>query len=279
MIKDVLLATTRTKGDDAALAAALALATHQNAHLAVLVAIEMPIPLPSEWGAGPPGFYTDLYDESRARSEALAAGFRARLAQAQIATEVRVEDSLIRPSLRLAAMHARHADLAVMAAAAGNEERSTVGNLFIDLLMDAGRPVLLVPPEFKAVQPAERVVIAWQPTREASRAVHDALPLMRAAKGIDVLVVDPQVGQAAHGEEPGADIAAHLTRHGLNVRVVVQPRMGQSVATTILRHVDEIGAQLLVAGGYSHSRFHEQVLGGVTRDLLGAARVPVLFSH
>lgn len=279
MWKDILFVTTRTQGDDAALTAATALALHQKAHLAVLVTVEMPIPIPSEWGAYPTGFYTDLYDESRTRGESLADRLKARLAQTDVSAEVRLVDALLRPPSRVAAMHARHADLAVMTGAANDDERMAVSPLFLDLLMDGGRPVLLVPPLPTAVLPPERAVIAWQPTREASRALHDALPLLRAAKQIDVLVIDPSVGEVGHGEEPGADIAAHLTHHGLNVRVVAKPKMGLSVAAAILRHATDIGAGLLVAGGYSHSRFREQIMGGVTRELLVGAHLPILFSH
>ena len=279
MLKDLLAPITRTEGDDNALDTALTLAGLEGAHLAVLVTVELPAPIASEWGAFPAGVYSNLYQEARGRGEELAAGLRTRLARTPVTTEVRVVDALYLQTSRSAALHARHADLTLITGPIDGEARAAVESLFVDLLMDSGRPVLVVPPAHVVELPAQRVVIAWQPTREASRAVHDALPFLRAAESIDVLLIDPQVGEVAHGEEPGADIATHLARHGLRVRVVTQPDMGQSVATAILHHAHQTGAQMLVAGGYSHSRFREQILGGVTRELLQAAHLPVLFSH
>jgi nucleotide-binding universal stress UspA family protein len=130
------------------------------------------------------------------------------------------------------------------------------------------------------VPPASHAVVAWQPTRESTRALHDALPLLRAARTVDVVTVDPVIGESRHGEEPGADIAAHLARHGLEANVVVHARRPQeTVAAALLRHAAESGAQLLVAGGYGHSRLREWAIGGTTRELLRTARTPVLFSH
>ena len=92
-------------------------------------------------------------------------------------------------------------------------------------------------------------------------------------------MIDPAVGESAHGGEPGADIAAHLARHGLRVEVTVRPSMNFSVAYALLDHARTVGADLLVAGGYGHSRLREAVLGGSTRELLETAHLPVLFSH
>lgn len=121
--------------------------------------------------------------------------------------------------------------------------------------------------------------MAWRPTREATRALHDAMPLLRVAESIDVLEVDPDVGKRGGGALPGADIATHLARHGLMVRVVLHTRSGESTAMAMIKHAERSGAELLVAGGYGHSRLREWALGGVTRELLQSTPVPVLFSH
>jgi nucleotide-binding universal stress UspA family protein len=122
------------------------------------------------------------------------------------------------------------------------------------------------------------VLLAWKPTRESARAIHDAIALFEPAD-IEVLVVDPEIGDFSHGDEPGADIAAHLAEHGLRVNVTRRPSGTMSVATTILLHAAESGADLIVAGGYGHARMREWVLGGATRELLEGLDVPVLFSH
>ena len=127
--------------------------------------------------------------------------------------------------------------------------------------------------------PPRRVVLAWKPAREASRALHDALPLLAQGSEIDVLMIDPQVAEGRHGEQPGADIAAHLARHGFRVNVESMPNEGLSDGENLLRHVQDVGADLLVMGGYGHARWREIVLGGATQVVLEGARSPVLLSH
>ena len=158
-------------------------------------------------------------------------------------------------------------------------ENMLVHDYFHDLLRHSGRPVLVVPDGHAATLPPKRVVIAWKPTRETSRAVADAMPLLQKADAVDVLVIDPAVGESAHGGEPGADIAAHLARHGLRVEVVTRPSMNFSVAYAVLEYARTVGADLVVAGGYGHSRLREALLGGTTRELLQTTHLPVLFSH
>lgn len=138
---------------------------------------------------------------------------------------------------------------------------------------------MVVPPHHPIELPIRHVVVAWKPSRESTRALHDALTLLAGATSIDVVTVDPEVSDEAHGEDPGVDIATHLARHDLQVNVVNLPRSGQTVATTLLRHAAATEAQLLVAGGYGHSRLREWVLGGTTRELLQAIHLPILFAH
>ena len=180
---------------------------------------------------------------------------------------------------RVAALHARHADLAIVASAAGDQSAAVAESIFLDLLTDSGRPVLAVPPQHQARSAPRHAIVAWQPTRESSRALHDALPLLRTAQTVDVLMIDPIMDDRRHGEQPGADIATHLARHGLTVQVVAAPSMGEPAEIALLRHAVQSGADLVVAGGYSHSRWREAMIGGTTRTLLESAPMPVLFSH
>lgn len=279
MIKDVLVAMTRTEGDANALAAAIDLATAEGAHLAVLVTVALPVMIPSEWGTYPADLYGAAYDAARSEGEDAAVRLRAQTVNAAVPVEVRVAESQFQTARHTVAVHARHADLTVITGATPGQGHATANAMFLEALMDSGRPVLVVPPGYRIVLPARRAVIAWQPTREAARAVHDALPLLRKAELVDVLTVDAQISEGGHGEQPGADIATHLARHGLRVRVVNVRNPGDATAKVLLSHAIEVGADLLVAGGFSHSRFRELIIGGVTRDLLATAHVPVLFSH
>jgi nucleotide-binding universal stress UspA family protein len=277
MYKDLLLPLLGTAADEASLALAAELAEAHDAHLAALVTVPLLMPLGFEMGAVPSDIYGHLHDAERARGRQNAQRARERLGAAPISSEVRVVETFMVPASNVAVVHAHHADLVVLPGGDGTDAQAAA--LFVDLLTGAGRPVLAVPPKYVPRASRRYAAVAWQPTREAARAVHDALPLLRGAEQIDVLVVDPRVDATHHGEMPGADIAAHLARHGLAVNVVAVPSLGETAAAAILRFVLESGAQLLVAGGYSHSRLREQIMGGVTRSLFAQAPVPVLFSH
>lgn len=281
MIKDLVIPITNTTGDANALAAAIVLAARENAHLEVLEIANLPLPAPGPWGLIPEPM-GDIYTTLRAQAESNAAAWRRRLSRESISSEVRVSEALLVAAPQIAALHARYCDLAVMTAPTeGVHDAPIIQAFFSALLLEAGRPVLVVPPSFVSRRPAKHVVVAWQPTREATRALHDAMPLLHLAESVDVLEIDPVSVADGDGPQPGADIATHLARHGLKVRVVVRQRRDESVALALMRHAQESGAELLVAGGYGHSRFREWVLGGVTRELLlaGGSSMPILFSH
>lgn len=279
VIKDLIVPITNTAGDGNALATAVALASRESAHLTVLEIVDLPVPADSPWGLLPDLAMSDIHDTLRARANSQAALYRGRLARESVSFEVRVVESLLVDPPSIAAMHGRYSDLTVVTAATEDGlDAPVIDRFFSTLLLESGRPVLVVPPKLRAPQSPRHVVVAWQPTREATRALHDAMPLLHAAESIDVLEVDPVGGE--HGDGPtGSDIATHLARHGLKVRVVVHQRRSESVAVALSNHVEQAGAGLLVAGGYGHSRIREWVLGGVTRELLRSASVPVLFSH
>jgi nucleotide-binding universal stress UspA family protein len=147
------------------------------------------------------------------------------------------------------------------------------------VLFDSGRPVLAIPFAGKFTTIGKRVLVGWNASREASRAVHDALPLLAKAESTTVFLANPKRGLGAHGDEPGADIARHLARHGLKVDVAKAAADDVSDSTLLLNHASDMGADLLVMGAYGHSRLREFILGGVTRSLLREMTVPVLLSH
>jgi nucleotide-binding universal stress UspA family protein len=281
MIKDLVVPITNTAGDANAVAAAVALATQENAHLALLEFVNLPMPPAGPWGGGDLGL-GDLYNTFRDDAENDAIAWRERLSRevVTLSSEVRVIESLFMESPDIAALHARYTDLAVMTMATDLvRDAPTIRDFFASLLLESGRPLLLIPPGH-AWRPPRHVVVAWQAKREAARALHDAMPFLHEAESIDVLEVGETWGDGGDGPQPGADIAAHLARHGLKVRVVLRPWHADSVALSLVRHAQDTGAELIVAGGYGHSRFREWVLGGVTRELLsGTCSVPFLFSH
>ena len=148
-----------------------------------------------------------------------------------------------------------------------------VGNL----MLQAGRPVLAVPADVEDFA-VECVLIAWKDTREARRALSDALPILKKADEVHLLVIhEPETNEAA--VIAGADdVVNFLARHGVKAIAVAQPDYG-SVGKAIEEYASEIDADIIVAGAFGHSRFMEWLLGGVTRHLLRSPNVNVLFSH
>jgi nucleotide-binding universal stress UspA family protein len=139
------------------------------------------------------------------------------------------------------------------------------------LVMDAGRPVLFVPPKVDYLA-AKCVVIGWKDSREARRAVWDSLPLLRESKEVLIVSVDP--------EEHGAkDVAAHLGCHGVQASTLHRPPSAAGIADDLVGIAQQQGADLIVCGAYGHSRAREWVLGGVTHDLLDHSPLCVLMSH
>jgi nucleotide-binding universal stress UspA family protein len=147
-----------------------------------------------------------------------------------------------------------------------------------EVILACGRPVLMVPYAGHFERCGEHVVIAWNGSREAARAMQDALPLLTMAKSVCVLLVNPEDDAEA---ELAEDVAIHLARHGLPAKTEVVRKEFEpvDVAETIRAKLAEAGADLLVMGAYSHSRLREALLGGVTRDILRTMSVPVLMAH
>lgn len=280
MIKDLLVPITETAGDGNALSAAIALASTYGAHLSVVQPIRLPLPIPGPWGITPDLMLSEMYADVRADGATKAAKLRAQLEKENISWEVRVDEAQLVEPPRAMARQARYADLSVMTAPNPVAKDGPMARAhFSAMLFESGRPLLVVPPHHPIELPFRHVVVAWKPTRESARALHDALSLLDGAVTIDIVTVDPEVSEVEHGADPGVDIATHLARRGLQVNVITIPRAGQRVATALLRHAAESDAQLLVAGGYGHSRLREWVLGGTTRELLHAIHLPILFSH
>ena len=148
-----------------------------------------------------------------------------------------------------------------------------------DLVLESGRPVLIIPYAGKFGEVGKRVMVAWDGSREAARAVSDALPLLRKAENVSVAIFGADKFNLRHGEQPGADIAAFLARHGINVEVAQQQSESEGIGEQMLSRTMDFLADLVVMGGYGHSRFRESIFGGVTKTILKSMTVPVLMSH
>ena len=151
--------------------------------------------------------------------------------------------------------------------------------LISNVLLSAGRPILVVPHLGTPATVSESVLVAWDGGREAARAIGDALPLLARAKRVDVVAIDDDAEADVDGRLAGARLLAWLRSHGIAANVSPQEVQEVSVGERLLSFAADHGNDLIVMGGYGHARTRELVLGGVTRTILRAMTVPVLMAH
>ena len=279
-LKDILVHLDATEAGRHRMQLAADLARRHQADLTGLHAFDVLFPMvlaDSSSGAMLAGQMLDrMRQDAIAAAAGIEASFREQLRRDGIAGEWRMVEGTIPEQV---ALNARYADLLVLGQEDPDATQPAAGATIEAALFSSGRPVPVVPYAGRFESIGRRVLIGWNASREAVRAVHDALPLIAGAEATTVLAVNPRPGIAGHGEEPGADIARHLARHELKVTVerTEAPEIGAGDA--ILNRAAELQADLLVIGAYGHSRLREMVLGGVTRTLLQEMTVPVLMSH
>lgn len=211
-------------------------------------------------------------DAERAKSS-----FEENARRAGVRTEWRQPEG--HPSAILA-QTGRYADVVVVGQDDPDDSAmSAPARLVEDLLFAVGRPVLAIPYIGAPETLATRVLVAWNASREATRALNDALPLLKRAERVTVLSVNPSPGDRGDGDVPSADICLHLARHGVKAEAAQTQARDIEAGDVILSRAADEGADLIVMGAYGHARLREQILGGVTRTLLGHMTVPVLMSH
>ncbi len=176
------------------------------------------------------------------------------------------------------ALHGRYVDLLIIGPGASaldleQPELPSPGNVVIA----TGRPVLVLPRDYKGSNFGQRILFGWKSTPEAARAAHDALPLFKLARSVTVTEINPDMSDGSR--VAGGDIGKHLARHGVavNVSPVVAPDM--DAGSLLLARASDLEADLLVMGAYGHSRLREAVLGGATRYILDNLSIPVLMSR
>lgn len=259
-------------------ALAIELTRSQNAHL-VGVAPTGIVYLP--YGAGSESighYYEEVTQALREFAQQGVDTFEQQVAEAGVqSTESRIANEDAGAAMSL---HGRYADLVVL----GQTNPDAMG-VAVDagfpqyVLLHVARPVLVVPYAGTFSNIGQKVMVAWNASRESARAVSDALPILKLAAQVQVVVFNPKKGSMdGHGQDPGADIALYLARHGVKVEVS-QETTSIDIGNALLSRMADYGSDLLVMGGYGHSRFRETLLGGVTKTILEHMTVPVLMSH
>jgi nucleotide-binding universal stress UspA family protein len=274
MYKDILVQIDGARSSEARRQAAAVLAGQFNAHVTGLYVIEpMQLPAYAEVAIGADLIAQSMRDYERQASEA-GQSFRAAMDRAGIANEWRTAEGFTSQKV---ITHGRYSDIVVLGQADPDDSADISASLADEVVLGVGRPVLVVPYIGTRDSIGKRILLAWNGSREAVRALHDAMGLLTRADKVVVMTVDPPKDAGNH--IAGADIGVHLARH--DVKAVVNSTISNDidVGDTLLSRAADDDIDLIVMGAYGHSRFRELVLGGATRHMLRNMTVPVLMSH
>jgi nucleotide-binding universal stress UspA family protein len=283
-VKDLLVHLDASPRADVWLSIAAGLAAKHGAHLTGLAVIDLP---PPDVFYGFPSAFMDVQRAEdviarlrEARMEEIAAvetRFRDRLRVDGLAGEWRVVEG---DTAEVLSLHGRYADMTIV----GQRDPALAGaspssDLSVSTLMGTGRPLLVVPFAGTFDRVGENVLVGWNATAEAARAVNEAIPLMQTASKVTVLSINPRRGIGGDGDVPAADMALHLARHGIRAEAAHTVANDIAEGDALLSYAADIGADLLVCGMYGHSRLRELAVGGVTRSLLTEMTIPVFMVH
>jgi nucleotide-binding universal stress UspA family protein len=273
--KTILVHVDNGKRSAVRLDIACRLARLSDAHLIGLHALTV-VKLPSyamvEGGVQVREFHERMLSESATAAEAM-------FKQAVKATGIEKVEwrKSRRDAVESVPVHGRYADVLVIGQPNETDGSGVEPDFAERLLLAAGRPALVIPYAGDFPTVGTRVLVAWNASREATRALTDSIPILREAKQVDVIAFNPK--DAPHGEVPGADIGLYLARHGIKVNVSQQTADDVDVGNQLLSRAADLDSDLVVMGAYGHSRMKELILGGATRTVLNSMTVPVLMSH
>ncbi|MGI6852508.1 universal stress protein [Mesorhizobium sp. 1B3] len=274
-----LLAVIQNKNDiERVLDHALPLASRLQGHVIGIHAEPMALPYTTAIGFPDAEFMQVTSEVAKERAAELEKVFAARTSSAAVSAEWRTMESLSGDSALCALASARAADLVI--AAQTDPAESTAQTANVDhLLFETGRPALFVPYAGPVTTVFRKILVAWNGTRESSRATFDALPFIMEADETEILTIDAPDTGGDLPESSGADIAAALARHCAHVTVANESSEGIGVSAVIENRAIEINADLLVMGAYGHSRLREFLFGGVTREVLKSMPVATFMSR
>jgi len=276
MFKDIIAYLSVSKGNEAIADFAVSVASTLEAHItgiAMVFVLNTP-------GASMGYLPLEKIEPQQREYEAAAKTARDHFAAATARAGVSAGPQLLHTSFAKAAnlfgRIARGFDLSIVGQAKpdGNAVEAMISE---STLFESGRPVIIVPYIQKAPIKLDRIMVCWDGSRSAARAIADAMPLLERAKNVEVVIVTNERGK--RDEIEGADIGQHLARHGLKVEVTRITHGDLDVADALLSHSMDASADFMVMGGYGHSRLREFVLGGVTRSILRTMTLPTLMSH
>ncbi len=276
MVKDLVVNLTLEAARDPAAEFAVSIAAAFEAHIAAIAFAFDPVVTPAVLD-GLSSTWVDVQrEESRTAAKAAIDRFEAAAKREGLSAEHRSFQTSLGEAIGLFGRIARRFDLSVVKQQ--EPDRPNGDDLIVEAaLFQSGRPTVVVPYIQKAPLKLDRVLVAWDGSHGAARAIGDAMPFLRRAKAVDIVMVAD--GRTRKDEVPGVEIGQHLARHGLEVEVRQLVAEGVDVANTILSFAADNAVDFMVMGGYGHSRLREFVLGGATRGILQTMTVPVLMAH
>jgi nucleotide-binding universal stress UspA family protein len=276
MVKDIIVNLSVTKNGSTVSNYAVSVAAALQVHLTGIAFIYDPVVPISGTGYIPADVIESQRADNETAAEAAIKDFTAAADRAGISAEPQMLSASLTGAGDQFARMARRFDLAIVGQA--QPEMSTMEQIIGETtLFESGRPMIMVPYIQKAPFKTGNVMVCWDGSRTAARAVADAIPILGKSSRIEIVSVTSERGK--EDEIEGADIGQHLARHGLKVDVHRISRGNIDVADALLSHAADSAADLMVMGGYGHSRLREFVLGGVTRSIFQSMTLPVLLSH
>lgn len=276
MIKDVMVRLDGTAGDETRLSAVNDIADRFNSQIIGLFFNILPLIIPEEGDDAGAIKAAELIQKAREAGDKLQAELGQRLARLQKPTEIRRFDVLSEGIAPIAAHEARTADVFVALRPDGAPHEPE--NMVEGVLFGAGRHLFLVPQDRQPGKVTfDRVLVAWNGGREAARALSEARPYLHEAKGVTVVVVDAAEEDRDAGM--GADAVKHLKHHGIKAALNYVESKDGNIGAALIAEAQQLNADLVVMGGYGHSRLREWLLGGTTYEMLHKAPVPVLMAH
>lgn len=278
MIKDVMVHLDGSPEDEIRLEYARSLASGEKAHLVGVFTNLLPdlsIAMPFDGGAAAVvQVVSELEDQARKDGDVTVKRLTEKLAGLPAPAELRrFDETMGTMSIRVAEL-SRYADLFVATRPYGAGDTPVWLDLVESVLFGGGRALLIVPPGYRRQGAVQTVLVAWNGTRESARALSEGLSFIEKATRVVVVMIDPKPDTTIE-----TDIKAHLLRHGAVPEVVTVQSNGREVADVVLDEANRVSADLLVMGGYGHTRFREQVFGGATLDMLTVSDRPILLAH
>jgi nucleotide-binding universal stress UspA family protein len=278
MVRDLMVHLDGSGDDDIRLEFGRAIAAEHRAQLIGLFTNLLPdfsIAMPIE--AGAPALLdivSELEDRARKDGDQTAARLRERLSALQVPVELRRLDDTFASLNARTAEEARCADLFLATRPHGESDGPVWVDLVETVLFGSGRALLLLPPGYARKTPLRTILVAWNGSREAARALREAMSFIEKASRTVLLVVD-----AKPGERLASQVRSHLARYGVAAELVFAKSDGRAVSDVILDQAQRLSADLVVMGGYGHMRVREQVFGGTTLEMLSRSGTPILLAH